>query len=99
MMGWKEWPAWAKGGIILGVFNLLLFLVHLIFTLFSEAYSKADIQIFILLPALIVDELEFLPKDNFFGLFLSSLILFVIGGAVIGWIVGKIKARRAAVSN
>ena len=101
-MGWKEWPQWVRKGIKCALLPFVVILSLLIVRLFNpcgpnssmcgtESYFVATIFSFGLLfkifelnvPTFLVWPLVIL---------LPIIIWFTIG-AVIGWIIGKIKSK------
>ncbi len=108
-MGWKNWPAWVKGGVI-GFFSVFLLILIIRFFLNSvSALGDSPGPLYLLLgkvyfiiyfiPGTLLLKIPFmglLGYFNFFGelltIFICSLFYFLIG-ALIGWIVGKIKSK------
>lgn len=86
-MGWKDWPYWLKGGII-GVILLL------ILSLFAVATPKSDMgNVFSWAIILIAFPFMLTYEDSQMLNFILFPIYFFILGAIIGWIVGKIKSK------
>ncbi len=101
-MGWKDWPTWLKGGVIglfLGLFIVFAYFVSDVSkSLFGGNSSITIMTIIITAPFILIYVFSlgilFSNNDSLFrlGLYLSPIIYFIIG-AIIGWIVGKIKGR------
>ena len=89
-MGWKEWPMWVKGGVIFLIFPI----IGLYGLLTCEEYSCI-----IYLP-FAGGILFFEDGDSPLFHVVNFIFYFVIGAligcisALIGWIVGKIRARK-----
>ena len=83
-MGWKDWPSWVKGGVI-GIFLILLYL--LIFIISSDLLQLGERAFAFALPLFLVS-----GTNDFLGLIFTLIAYFVLG-AIIGWIVGKIRNR------
>ena len=96
-MGWKELPAWMKGGVI-GILAWFVYFQDLVIrdslsetclplgegcASFFIVYAQRTIGWFLII--------------GFFTLIIYSLIGTVLG-ALIGWIVGKIKQRKTEAS-
>ena len=92
-MGWKDWPYWLKGGVIGLVFVLILFLL-IYFNLLGSSIS-GTLGIFIVVITFI-GALGLCPENacQFYtaGLLILLIESFIIG-AIIGWIIGKIKNK------
>jgi hypothetical protein len=94
-MGWKEWPYWLKGGIILGGISLLysiLFnvVIQLGFTLPLFFFMEWPIR----LASLIFGWGDLVMGwRGYFASLIFMPVLYFILGAIIGLIIGKIKAK------
>jgi hypothetical protein len=96
-MGWKEWPTWLKGGVI-GLILSVLFLIGLIIcassSLGSGSYGCINFIFPLFFGAFMASILNI--QNKFVGYFVigfTNLIIYFLIGALIGWIVGKIKNR------
>ncbi len=99
-MGWKEWPAWVKGGIIADLIFIILGIILLPFSIDSFPYS-----VYLLLPGFyllsflkLISESSFLLSSenilkNLFLPMILSLITYFLIGAIIGFIISKIKSH------
>ena len=89
-MGFKEWPSWLKGGLIGFVVSVILQLVPLIGFLIRAPVGL--ILLFILLPFVGENKIS----DDTAGILTVSLslIFYFLIGALIGWIVGKMKSNQ-----
>jgi len=102
-MGWKDWPYWLKGGIILGsVFSLLSLFLWAIPYNFINALLGNKLELFFGIPALLsmITGLGHIDigsgkMDIIAGITFSllSFIIYFIPGSLIGWIYGKIKSK------
>ena len=99
-MGWKDWPYWLRGGIIVVLIPVIIFLIVLIFEKISSSRDPTYYQgthgtlagyllIALGLPINIIAPT--LGEGTF--IFLTAIMYFVIG-AIIGLIVGKIKSKK-----
>lgn len=83
-MAWKDWPAWLKGGLIGEVIGVVLHLLLnfgplIIGTLTNNAQIMS------------------MSNINISYNVIRIIVYFIIGsvfGALIGWIVGKIKEKK-----
>jgi hypothetical protein len=99
-MVWREWPAWKKGGLIAPCINLSLYLIGIIL---DRSFSFGTIEswgFFFKLPASMMYEgfneilnLRLTQPFSIVVALIISLIGYFIVGAIIGWIIGKIKNR------
>ncbi len=106
-MGWKNWPYWLKGGLI---FTMLVLLVTFIIGLIAVIsysnipFSGKDIFLiyfiiiylfpsYSLLNVLKSSPGSFLEGNIITAIITSSVIWFLIG-ALIGFVIGKIKSSR-----
>lgn len=108
-MGWKSWPYWVKGGIIV---TFLWIIAFLIINIGIKAFGAVLIiwgagaiilQIFDKNCSLLAGfggETSKCLLGQTGGisytifLILSNLIIYFIIGAIIGWIIGKIKSKK-----
>ncbi len=90
-MGWRDWPSWLKGGIIIELTYIILTLWIIIYSLLCGDACRLAI-ITITLPSLYI-------INNIWGILIANLIFwFAIGaliGALISWIYGKIKNKKS----
>ena len=97
-MGWKDWPYWLKGGIIVSVFALIFRLAGSMFLLFDSSNIFERILSYI---SFFLGYPFGIPLANILntGITIIDFILFLIFysliGALIGWIYGKIKSRKS----
>ena len=75
-MGWKNWPSWLKGGIIIGIIGFVI-------TLFFGASVIPSI--------LIPDFSNGVPAFSMYYLWIISFLFYFIIGAIIGWLIEKFK--------
>jgi len=81
-VGWKNWSAWLKGGII----GLIIWIIFFILA------GIVDFQIKGIIPPLIIGNLHSNLTIPF--VFAENVIIYVIISAIIGLIVGKVKSKR-----
>lgn len=108
-MKWKHFPTWLKGGIlvvsiqiILLIFVWLIFLIILIISSLTNYIPSMEVREFLLGIILLGHLIAFFPGAVLFELGLRVEILFVVEsviiyfliGALIGWIVGKVKRKK-----
>jgi len=86
-MEWKEKPAWLKGGIIGGVIGVVSIILFLLVPTSLGLASFAQ-GIGALIRSL------FGPVNGIWASIIINLIGYFIIGAIIGWIVGKIKSKK-----
>jgi len=104
-MCWKKIASWLKGGIILGTFQLIVqiilkiffsydnVLLNLLYTINSPFLELATnfrslCSVVIRIPGFPCAQLSFLGS-------LIAILVYFIMGALIGWIVGKIKPSKS----
>ena len=102
-MGWKDWPAWLKGGLIglsfmfvvIPIFFMVakLFIDNLIgiWVVFSLSVLPATFLTFYYIPDSVLLRVG-VPMVRILSFIFSAIFWFVIC-AIIGWIFGKIKNR------
>jgi hypothetical protein len=108
-MAWKDLQTWLKGGIIallIGLFSSVLYII--VGPLFNGFLSRIIYMIFILPFELVlfplfssnVKNLFFDMEACFFGCnpkflgYVAIILAYFLIGALIGWIVGKIKSSK-----
>ena len=100
-MGWKDWPYWLKGGTIAGLLDLIFIIIVLIvYGAFGGAergallYTVGLVQV----PSFLAVWYASYTGSQRSLQFIISVILGILGyfieGALIGWIVGKIKGNK-----
>ena len=102
-MGWKNWPSWLKGGMVLSIIYLILFLISFLLELMMQPDGFLPLW-FLLFPSLLLpfirDCLFFNPNPspNCNTTFISIIlvILNIVFYFLIGTLVGKIKSRGEA---
>ncbi|MAG27172.1 hypothetical protein CMI47_16675 [Candidatus Pacearchaeota archaeon] len=87
-MGWRNWPYWLKGGVVLLVVYIVYqFRFFYLFDFFED------------LPMFFIENLDITNMALayiFTGLgYVLMFFIYFLVGALIGWIYGKIRARRA----
>ena len=101
-MGWKNWPAWLKGGVIF----IVLFMIFLSITLIadsqipeeSDSLRSSSLPV---IPGIWINYFTFRIGDSYprpsigYMLFpgLYSAISYFLIGALIGWLVGKFRKK------
>ena len=101
--GWKEWPYWLKGGVIITIIGLILFFVGILFIYLDLFFNPChgDVcasgfltSIGILFFSVFAWPMMLAQNQDIliWTLIISILQLFIIG-AIIGFIYGKIKSR------
>jgi len=90
-MGWKDWPYWLKGLLILGILTFIV-----IFGLQFKSAYRGDFS------SMKCPSFSIREDCNFYGYITSGWVWFTILfyiipsallGALIGWIYGKIKSK------
>lgn len=84
--------AWIKGGLIALVINLALIVLYFMFTGGTATYDN-PVSLLMMPSFLITDALYWGANSTLAIIIISSLCYFVVG-ALIGWIVGKVKSRQ-----
>ncbi|MEK6872051.1 MAG: hypothetical protein AABX16_04070 [Nanoarchaeota archaeon] len=95
-MGWSEWPAWVRGGVIIEIIVIILIVILFPFRFEFGIFDSTGYlpsSVFLLIPGSFVLILFGLNSDNLILSGLLSFIIYFIIGALIGFIVGKIKSR------
>lgn len=89
-MGWKNLPYWLRGGII----AIIIFIILVVITSISDRQgtSHPGALIIPLLPGLALTNHTLYRSDLLINGFISLIIYFIIG-ALIGFIIGKIKNK------
>ena len=94
-MGWKNWPSWLKGGIILGAIQLFISISSLIFVYLIKFGIISNLDLgFAGVGVAFTLQLGYLIIPIIIG---NTILYFIFGaiiGALIGWIYGKIKQRK-----
>ncbi len=93
-MGWKNWPSWLKGGIIGLIVEALIFLILSIRKCdYSEMAGGGGCQWGL---GILFENLSHLFHEVIIVKIIALIILFAgfLIGAIIGWIVSKIKSRK-----
>lgn len=83
-MGWKNLPSWLKGGIIVFVLSILLFIFGTYSPMSLLTYPTSSLFAVYLEGKLSVGARMFL-------FFLFTAVMYFLVGAIIGFIVGKIR--------
>ena len=96
-MGWKNWSSWVKGGIIgLGI-ALILFIIIILIP--GTTHSSTVLKDSIAKIAQSLDWILFILNGGYCDGMSCIFMMFTIWpsyfciGALIGWIVGKIKSQ------
>jgi len=98
-MGWKNWPYWLKGGIIVSILYLIIGLILIKYPCgdtMSGGQCWDFTMLFILISYSLLGILYRLgidPQSKYLVLIATFLVYFVIG-SIIGWIYAIIKSRR-----
>ena len=104
-MGWKTWPSWVKGGIITIIIVIILYLILLPFSGpcsigTFDCSGGLNYSSLIGIPAILfilfLEEISlFIDNDMLIVIevFVFSGIFYFFIGAIIGWVVGKIRKR------
>jgi len=95
-MGWKNLPAWLKGGVILLIINIFLILLYfgikfVIFLSLGNVLPGDHPIVLIYLPSFLITDGLYWGRNTPMAIFIFSSISYFIVGVIIGWIVGKIK--------
>ena len=99
-MVWKDWPFWLKGGLV-GIFIYFLFIVFMI-SVYKQFFDLCGVYgcmsswiiLFSTFPInFLYNELR-IPGINFtYSTYLAVIIQYFLIGALIGWVIGKIKSK------
>ena len=90
-MGWKEWPYWLKGGVILLTLYVLASLLYVMF--FSSWQCSVETEQGTAHPYCpFFTQLKLFFRFDGIPFLYGGMALFLIG-VVVGWIVGKFKSR------
>ena len=82
-MSWKNWPSWLKGGLI-GVIIYIIYYLIVLFTIYArDEQGKLIIGI----------AMSWFGPMFVAGFIINISLIFLIG-AFIGWLYGKIKAKK-----
>lgn len=95
-MGWKNLPSWVKGGLVLSSIFILLVIFFTIVDPDSWTFLALPVILFIYFVAedFLKDlGIRFTETYWFFITLFLSLFFYFILGAIIGFIIGKIKNR------
>ena len=98
-MGWKELPFWLKGGIIVSIIYLVIFLILKIIPCNSSGYLGGSclglsvLLLVLLSPASGILNLVGLDNNNIYLVGLLALIIYFIIGAFIGSIIKIVKSK------
>ncbi len=86
-MGWKNWPAWVKGGVIGIIFLIVIFVL-------KRNFANIILSIFTLPVYVIVLSLP----DSLYNVafFILTPIFYFLLGALIGLVISKIKSKKKA---
>lgn len=90
-MSWKNLPSWVKGGIFLLILNLVLILIFFLIT-GGRATSNGNIEL-LYWPSFLITDLLYWGSNSVLAVTLFSSVFFFLVGAIIGFIVGKVKSR------
>lgn len=99
-MGWKEWSYWLKGGLIVSIIYLIIFLILKIIPCNSSGYlggsclGLAVLTLVLLSPASGVLNLIGLENNNLYLVGLLAFIAYFIIGAFFGSIIKIIKSKK-----
>ena len=94
-MGWKGQPYWLKGAIILAS----IFIISLLITMYldSKFQGHPGLTTFPLFPVLLYSSASTFGSNklNLMPFIVAiPLIFYLVFGAIIGWIYGKIKGKQ-----
>ncbi len=95
-MEWKNWPSWLKGGIVALVIYIPLFLILNPYIIKQDPFNLIILEI-PAAPILIVLPRVGIELGGLTGLtllFFILLIYYFILGALIGFIISKIKSKK-----
>ena len=105
-MGWKNWPYWLRGGIVCAVLVLIVFIISAVLGYFKLGYFGqkgiggilsyfAIFGIIISIPIELIVLVTNVPIERYpnYVLYIFVIVIWFIIGALIGWIVKKIKNR------
>ena len=102
-MNWRELPAWLKGGI-LGIIITILVIILLIFFGGNYYYTSDQVvprwTLMLTYPTEIFKDIFPIPyniADGYLFNFINIIFLIIfyfLPGALIGWIIGKIKSKK-----
>jgi len=91
-MRWKDLPTWLKFGIVFSIIDVIFIILGLI----TSSPKEADLMVlhFVQIPLTLIASLfgDGIIQ-SFTLLILGGLAIWFLIGAIIGWIVGKIKSK------
>ena len=95
-MGWSEWPSWLKGGGIGSIVGLFILFIEFFFcgnySLTGLAKVFCGTIAFPLFPTNLLLYMSSISTIIFNQIPVTVVIYFILG-AIVGWIVGKIRNR------
>ena len=89
-MGWKKRSYWFKGGIVLGILDIVVILIGYVIS------SSESLGWFLMFTKIFFNALAIalrLPIYQNYQVIIGGLISWFVIGATIGWIYGKIKNK------
>ena len=99
-MIWKKWPYWLKGGTIVFLFPIIVFIVNFLIDIIVPPQGETFLLFFLIIatPALPIFNLFFKPSIpyniTYIIFFVSTLAIYFIVGSVIGRVYYKIKRNK-----
>ena len=92
-MGWRNWPSWLKGGIILALIDFIILLIPLVKYFSNPNYygeSFGYLLVFTNPLSWMLSDLFEVPLNLPLMAFLGIILYFLVG-SLIGWLIGKFK--------
>ena len=90
----KNWSSWLKGGLIaIGTLIVLFLLIFFVIPVILSLDTPLGIAILLLLPGWIPLRLFDIHDIPVYLVAIFSLPVYFLLGALIGWIIGKIKSK------
>lgn len=98
-MEWKNYPIWLRGGIIAAIVGIIWFVLGLVFgnlgfcSIVGGKVNYCGVFAIFFIPSLLLAIFSLTGRGILIAVISTILIYFLIG-AFIGWIVGKIKHKK-----
>ena len=85
---------WIKYGLIVVGINAILMLTYYLINSIAGPLSYDSFASFLILPAFLITDVVYWGTNSVIVMIITSTIFYFLIGALIGWIVGKVKERK-----